>query len=127
MTSARYQPLCRYCNSSIGCLDGTRINPRNITHRNTSSFIHNNHFCLTWKSNGVSFNQVIEHELKSNFEIVDVLTDKHVKSFIKYDYKPIEVQSPLTNIVVLDLEFRKIFNNFSKLFERFLIVVVHIN
>ena len=103
MTSARIQPFCRKYNINIGCFDGTRINPRNLTQRNASLFISNNHFCLIWKSNGISFNQVIENELKPNFKVVDsVISDKHVKGFIKYEYNPKKVKSPLTNIVVYD-------------------------
>ena len=84
MTSARIQPFCEKYNINIGCFDGTRINPRNLTQRDTSLFIYNNHFCLLWKSNCISFNQVIENELKPNFKVVDnVISDKHVKSFIK--------------------------------------------
>ena len=46
----------------------------------------------------------MENELKPNFEDVDnVISDKHGKSFIKYDYEPKKVKSPLTN-VVYDLE-----------------------
>ena len=79
MTSARLQPFCRKYIINIGCFDGTRINPRNLTHRNTSLFIYNNHFCLIWKSNGFSFNQVIENKLKPNFKVIDnVISDKHV-------------------------------------------------
>ena len=105
MTSARIQPFCKKHNINIGCFDGTRINPRNLTQRDTSLFIYDNHFCLISKSNGISFNQVIEKELKPNFKVVDnVISHKHVKSFIKYEYNPKEVKSPLTNIVVYDLE-----------------------
>ena len=43
--------------------------------------------------------------LKPNYKIVDnVLSDKNVKGFIKYEFKAENVQSPLTNIVVYDLE-----------------------
>ena len=105
MTSARIQPFCRKYNINIGCFDGTRTNPRNFTQRNTSLFMSNNHFYLVCKSDGVSFNQVIEDELKPNFKVVDnVVSDKHVKSFIKYEYYPKKVKSPLTNIVVYYLE-----------------------
>ena len=45
MTSARNQGFCRKYNIDIGCFDGTRINLRNITERNTALEIHNNHFC----------------------------------------------------------------------------------
>ena len=50
MTSARVQLFCRKYNINIGCSDGTRNNPRNLTRRNTALKIHNNHFCLIWKS-----------------------------------------------------------------------------
>ena len=110
MTSARIQPFCKKNNINIGCFDGTRINPRNNTQRNASLFIHNNLFRFIWKSNGDSFNQVIENELKPNFKVVDnIISDKHVKSFIKYKYNPKKVKSPSTNIIVHDLEtFNKI-------------------
>ena len=66
--------------------------------------MYKNHFCLNRKSNAISFNKAIE-ELKLNFKVVNnVISDKHVKSFIKYEYKPQEVQFQLTNMVVYDLE-----------------------
>ena len=109
MTSARIQPFCKNYNINISCFDGTRINPRNLSQRNTSLFIYNNHFCLIWKSDGISFDKAIK-EFKDNFKVVDnVISDKHVKSFIKYEYNPKKVKSPLTNIVAYDLET---FNNF---------------
>ena len=36
MTSARIQPFCKKYNINIGCFDGTRINPRNLTQRDIS-------------------------------------------------------------------------------------------
>ena len=89
MTSARIQPFCRNYNINIGCFDGTRINPRSLTQRDTAIKIHNNHFCLIWNSIGISFNRVLEDELKPNFKVVDnIMSDKLVKKFIKYDHKP---------------------------------------
>ena len=88
MTSARIQPFCRKFNINIGCFDGTKINPRNPTQRVVSLFIYNNHFCLIWKSNGISFDKAIK-ELKDNFKVVDKdISDKHFKSFIKNEYNP---------------------------------------
>ena len=105
MTSARFGSFRRKYNINIGCFDGTRLNPRNLTQRNTSLFIYNNHYCLISKSNGISFNQVIENELKPNFKLADnVISDKHNESFFKYEYNPKKVESPLTNIVNYDLE-----------------------
>ena len=104
MTSARIQPFCKKHKINIGCFDGTRINPRNLTQRSTSLFIFNYHFCLIWKSDGISFEKAIT-ELKDNFKVVDnVISDKHDKCFIKYEYNPKKFKSTLTNIVVYDLE-----------------------
>ena len=78
-TSARIQPFCKKYNINIGSFDGTTINPRNLTQRNTSLFIYNNHFCLIWNSDGISFEKAIT-ELKDNFKVVDnVISHKHVK------------------------------------------------
>ena len=64
----------------------------------------NNHFCLIWKSNGIIFDEAIK-ELKDSCEVIDnVVFDKHVKSYIKYEHKPKKVQSQLTNMIVCDLE-----------------------
>ena len=80
MTSARIQPICRKYNINIGYFNSKEIWPRTITHRDTAINIHNNHFSLFWKSNGISFNQVIEDEVKRNFKVVDnIISDKHVK------------------------------------------------
>ena len=75
-----------------------------MTQTSTSLFIYNNQFCLSWKSIGNSFNQAIE-ESKLNIKVVDnVISDKHVKSFVKYENDPEKVQSRLTNLYVHDLE-----------------------
>ena len=89
MISAINQPLCGNYNINIGCFDGTRIIPRNIIQRDTTLKMHNNQFCLIGKSNGISCHKVIEDELKPKFKDVDnFISDKHVKSFIKYEYNP---------------------------------------
>ena len=104
MTSARVQRFCRKLNINIGCYDGFRECPRNITQKNIALKIHNNHFCLIWKSYNVIFDKAIK-ELRDNFRAVDnVISDKHVKSYIKYEYKPKKVQSQLTNMVDYDIE-----------------------
>ena len=78
MTCARIQPFCRENNIKIGCYDGFRVCPRNITQRKITLKIHNNHFFLIWKSNGVSFDRAIQ-ELKDNIKAVDnVISDKHL-------------------------------------------------
>ena len=105
MTSARIQPFCRKYNNNRRLYDGFSLCPRNIIERSGALFVHKNHFCLFRKSQNNSFNQAIEDELKLNFKVVDnVISDKHVKSFNKNEYKPKNVQSQLTNMIVYDIE-----------------------
>ena len=61
MTMARLQPFCRANNISLGYYDGERIFPRSVTNSDSALFLYNNHFCLIWKSQGVSFNQALEN------------------------------------------------------------------
>ena len=66
--------------------------------------MHINHFCLIWKSEGVSFNQALK-ELKDNFKMVDnYITEENVKSHFKYEFIPRNIESYLTNFIVYDLE-----------------------
>ena len=80
MTSATIQQFCRKHNINTGCYDGFKVCPRNITQRIIALKIHSDHFCLFWKSDGVSFDKALK-ELKDNFKLVDnVISDRHVKS-----------------------------------------------
>ena len=59
---------------------------------------------MIWKLNAISFSKAIA-EINLNFGVVDnVISDKHVKSFNKKEYKPKTAQSQLTNIVFYDFE-----------------------
>ena len=62
MISARIQPFCRKNKNNKGCHDEFRVCPRNITEKNIELYLHKNHFCLDWKSNGISFNEAKENE-----------------------------------------------------------------
>ena len=104
MNSAIIPPFCRKYNIDIGCFNGKKITPRNISQRNTSLFIYKNHSFLIWKPNDVSFVQAIK-ELKRNFKVVDtVISDKNDENFIKNDHKLKKVLSPLSNMVNYDVE-----------------------
>ena len=68
----------------------------------------NNHFCLIWKSEGISFNQAIT-ELKGNFKMVDnFITEENVKSHFKYEFIPKKIESHLTNFITYVLETHNI-------------------
>ena len=104
MTKAPIQPFCRANNISLGYWDGERVFPRSVTNRDNALFLFDNHFCLIWKSEGVSFKQAIR-ELKDNFKIVDnYITEENVNSHFKYEFIPKKIESHLTNFIVYDLE-----------------------
>ena len=88
MTKARIQPFCRANNVNLGYHNGERVFPRSVTERNNFLYLYNNHFCLIWKSQRVSFNQAIE-ELKDNFKIeYNYTTEENVSSHFEYIYQP---------------------------------------
>ena len=72
MTSARIQQCSRKLGIDLGYFNGKVIWPRSFNERNKALFSHNIHFCLIWKSEGVSFNQAIR-KLKDNFKIFDII------------------------------------------------------
>ena len=81
-----------------------RKSARLLTQWNTALFIHTKPFCLISKSNGVIFNQAIK-ELIINFQVDDnVISDKYVESSVKHEYDLRKVQSPLTDMMIYDLE-----------------------
>ena len=104
MTMARIQPGFRKLGVNLGYYNGKEIWPRTITERNLSLKFHNNHFCLIWKSENVSFNQTIK-KLKDSFKIVDnYIIEENVKSHFEYIYQPKKIESDLTNSITFDLE-----------------------
>ena len=104
MTKARIQPFCRANNINLGYYNDDRVFPRSVTNRDSALYFFNNHFCVIWKSENVSFNQAIQ-ELKDNFKLVDnYITEENVKSHFKYEFIPKKIESHLSNFIVYDLE-----------------------
>ena len=102
MTSARIQTFCRKYNINIGSYEGYRAYPGSIREKNIElKYIVIN--CLIWKSNDFSLNQAIK-QLKYYFKVIhNVISDKHVKSFNNYEYKPKTIQSQLFNKIIYDV------------------------
>ena len=104
MTKARIQPFCRASNFNLGYFDGVRLFPRSVTEINIALYLYNNHFCLIWKSENVSFNQAVK-ELKDNIKKVDNYNfEKNLNSHFKYECVPKKKESHLTNFVLYDLQ-----------------------
>ena len=61
-------------------------------------------FFSLWKSESVSFNQLVQ-ELKDNFKKVNkYITEENVSCHFKYEFIPKKIESHLTNFIVYDLE-----------------------
>ena len=104
MTKARTQPFGRAINNNIVYYDGIRGFLRSVTDRKNALFLHNNHFCLIWKSEGISFNQTIR-ELKDNFKIVNnYITEENVGRRFKYEIIPNKNESYLTKFILYELK-----------------------
>ena len=104
MTMARIQPFCRANGINLGYYNGYRVFPRTIIIRDSVLYLYNNHFCLIWKSENVSFNET-NNELKANFKIVDIyINEENVNSHFKYEFIPKKIESHLSNFIVYDLE-----------------------
>ena len=104
MNKARIQPFYKSNNINLGYFDGDGVYPRSVTIRGSALFLFDNHFCVIWKSEGVSFKHAIK-ELKDNFKIVDnYITEENVTSNFKYEFTPKKTESHLTNFIVYDLE-----------------------
>ena len=104
MTKARIQPCLKKLGIDLGYYNGERVYPVSVTNRDSALYLRNNHFCLIWKSEKVSFKQAIR-ELDENFKIVDnYITEENVNSHFKYEYIPKKIDSHLSNFIVYDLE-----------------------
>ena len=88
MTKAGIQPFSRANNTNLGYFDGIVVFPRSVTERNNAMFLHDNHFCLIWKSEKVSLSQAMK-ELKDDFNIVDIyITEQNINFHFKYEFIP---------------------------------------
>ena len=102
MTEARIQTFCTANNIYLRYYNDERVFPRSVTERNIALFLYNNHFCLIWKSEDVTFTQALK-ELKNNFRrFYNYITDENVKSFFEYKYTT-EIESDLTILILYDL------------------------
>ena len=93
MTMARIQQRPRKLSIDFGSFKGKEICPRTKTKRNIGLYLYNNHFCLIWKSEGVSFNDVVKNEIKHNLKLVDnYITEEIVNSHFEDSFKPKNIE-----------------------------------
>ena len=68
MTSAKIRPFCRKYNINLGVYNRKQRSflPKTITERRICLLIHNNRFCVIWKTNQSTFTDAIK-ERENNF------------------------------------------------------------
>ena len=70
------QPCLRKLGNNLGYYNGKEFWPRNIIERKIAVKLHNNHFCLILKSEGVNFNKGKE-EMERRVKMADIyITEK---------------------------------------------------
>ena len=103
---ARIQPFCKKYNIDIGIYkqNEKRILPRAITEKNKGLYLHNNHFCVIWVSEGINLLKATE-EVELNFKYINnKVTDANVNKFKEYKFDPKKIDSQLNNVLVYDIE-----------------------
>ena len=104
MTMARIQPCFKKLGIDLSYYNGDIVFPGTVTNRDNALYLYNNHFCLIWKSEGVSFKDAF-NELKDNFNIVEnFITEENGTCHFKYQFIPKKIDSHLSNFIVYDLE-----------------------
>ena len=106
MTSAKIQPFCKKHNINLGVYDlkQKRILPLSIKERRICIFIHQNHFCVIWKTVKTNFTDAIE-ELEKNFEYQpNHITDNILKQVVEYKFPISTEKDCLFGVFSFDLE-----------------------
>ena len=88
MTSAKIQPFCKKHDINLGIYDlkQKRILPLSVTERRICLYIHENHFCVIWKTEKTTFIKAIK-ELEDNFEYEpNHITDNILKQVQEYKF-----------------------------------------
>ena len=88
MTSAKIQPFCKKYNINLGIynINQQEILPRSVTERRICLYIHENHFCLIWKTKNTNFTDAIK-ELEDNFKCeANEISDNILKQVQEYKF-----------------------------------------
>ena len=106
MTSAKIQPFCKKYNVNLGVynINQQEILPRSVTERRICLYIHENHFCLIWKTKNTTFTDAIK-ELKNNFKYeANQISHNILKHVQKYKFPISNEKDCLYAVFAFDLE-----------------------
>ena len=106
MTSAKIQPFCEKYGIDLGAynINQQEILPRYVTERRLCLIIHENHFCVIWKTKNTSFTNAIK-ELEDNFKYEDnQISDNILKQVQEYKFPISNEKDCLYAVFAFDLE-----------------------
>ena len=106
MTSAKIQPFCKKYGINFGVynINQQEILPRCVTERRLCLIIHENHFCVIWKTKKTSFTDAIkELEDNSKYE-ANQITDNILKQVQEYKFPISNEKDCLYAVFAFDLE-----------------------
>ena len=106
MSSAKIQPFCKKYDINLGVynINQQEILPRSVTERRLCLIIHENHFCVIWKTKETSFTNAIK-ELKENFKYeANQISDNILKQVQEYKFPISNEKDCLYAVFAFDLE-----------------------
>ena len=106
MTSAEIQPFCKKYGINLGVynINQQEILPRSVTERRLCLIIHENHFCVIWKTKKTSFTDAIK-ELEDNFKYeAKQISDNILKQVQEYKFPISNEKDCLYAVSAFDLE-----------------------
>ena len=127
MTSAKIQPFCRKCNINLGVYNKKQRSflPKSVAERRICLLIHNNHFCVIWKTNQSTFPDAIA-QIENNFRYEETqINDNILQQVIEYKFLVSYEMGCLYNVFAFDLETCNV--DYSEHCEPYAAVVYHPN
>ena len=127
MTSAKIQLFCRKYNINLGVYNKKQrsILPKTITGKRVCLLIHNNHFCVIWKTNQSTFPVAIE-EIENIFRYEEnQINDNILQQVIEYKMPKSYEINCLYNVFAFDLEMCNV--EYSEYCESYAAGVYHLN
>ena len=106
MTSARIQPFCKKYNINLGVynLKHQEILPPSVTEKRICLYIHENHFCLIWRTKNTNFTHALK-ELKDNFKYeTNQISDNILKQVQQYKFPISNEKDCLYAVFAFDIE-----------------------
>ena len=106
MTSAKIQPFCKKYNINLGVynINQQEIPPRSVTERRICLYIHENHFCLIWKTKKTNFTHAVK-ELEDNFKYeANQISDNILKQVQEYKFPISNEKDCLYAVFAFDLK-----------------------